>query len=46
MIYRMESARRFPCRVKIGARAVGWIEEEVVQWVSDRMKRDRCTPPQ
>ena len=29
MIYQLEAQRRFPCRVRIGARAVGWVEAEV-----------------
>lgn len=29
MIYQLESDRRFPTRVRIGSRAVGWVESEV-----------------
>lgn len=28
MIYQLESQQRFPHRIKIGARAVGWIEDD------------------
>jgi prophage regulatory protein len=42
MIYQLEAERRFPRRVKISARAVGWVEEEVVAWVAERIKKGRC----
>lgn len=42
MIYQLESARRFPCRVRIGARAVGWVESEVQLWLVDRVERYRA----
>jgi prophage regulatory protein len=35
-IYRMQASRQFPQRVKIGARAVGWIEREVQEWLASR----------
>jgi prophage regulatory protein len=41
MIYRMETEKRFPQRVKIGQRAVGWVEQEVAQWVADRIASRR-----
>lgn len=41
MIYRMEAEKRFPQRVKIGHRAVGWVEQEVAQWVADRIASSR-----
>jgi hypothetical protein len=44
MIYHLESARRFPCRVRIGARAVGWVESEVQMWLADRVERYRAEP--
>lgn len=48
MIYQLESTRRFPCRVRIGARAVGWVESEVQRWLTDRVERYRAqtTSPQ
>jgi prophage regulatory protein len=42
MIYQLESARRFPCRVRIGARAVGWVDSEVQLWLEDRIERFRA----
>lgn len=35
-IYRMEAARQFPQRVKLGLRAVGWMESEVREWLAMR----------
>jgi prophage regulatory protein len=35
-IYRMQASGQFPQRVKIGARAVGWIEREVQDWLANR----------
>ena len=37
MIYQLEAAQRFPRRVKIGERAVGWVEGEVQLWISNRV---------
>jgi hypothetical protein len=39
MIYQLESDRRFPCRVRIGARVVGRVESEVQRWLADRIER-------
>ena len=38
MIYQMEADLRFPKRVKIGTRAVGWIEQEVKAWLIKRIE--------
>jgi prophage regulatory protein len=40
-IYQLQAQKRFPSRVKIGARAVGWVEEDVQQWVAERVARSR-----
>ena len=37
MIYQLEAEKRFPSRIKIGARAVGWLHEEVQQWLAERV---------
>ena len=37
MIDRLESEERFPKRIKITARAVGWPEDEINKWVEDRL---------
>jgi prophage regulatory protein len=41
MIYQLEAERRFPCRIKLGLRAVGWIEGEVQKWLAIRIERSR-----
>ncbi|MFT3906769.1 MAG: AlpA family transcriptional regulator [Steroidobacteraceae bacterium] len=41
MVYQLEASNQFPRRVKIGARAVGWIEEEIQSWLSDRIAQSR-----
>lgn len=33
----LEQEGKFPKRVPIGARAVGWIEAEVQEWLSNQM---------
>lgn len=35
-IYRMEADGLFPKRIKISKRLVGWNEEEIETWISDR----------
>jgi prophage regulatory protein len=40
-IYQLQAQKRFPQRIKIGARAVGWLEEEVLKWVADRVAESR-----
>ena len=41
MIYQLEAERRFPSRVRIGLRAVGWIEWEVQTWLAEQIRRSR-----
>lgn len=36
-IYAMMSSGAFPKPVKLGARAVGWLEAEVGDWLNSRM---------
>jgi prophage regulatory protein len=42
MIYQLEADRRFPHRVRIGSRAVGWVESEVQGWLASRVERHRA----
>jgi prophage regulatory protein len=37
-IYQMEAEGRFPCRVPIGLRAVGWVESEIQDWLRRRIE--------
>lgn len=41
MVYQLEASRQFPRRIKIGARAVGWIEDEVQAWLAGRVTCSR-----
>ena len=41
MIYQLETEERFPRRIKIGVRAVGWVEGEVQEWLAGRIERSR-----
>jgi prophage regulatory protein len=35
-IWRLEKAGKFPSRVQLGPRCVGWKEEEINQWIESR----------
>lgn len=41
MVYELEAAGRFPRRVKIGERAVAWVQAEVQAWNAERVARSR-----
>jgi prophage regulatory protein len=41
MIYQLEADLRFPQRVKIGVRAVGWLDKEVNAWLVRRIALSR-----
>jgi prophage regulatory protein len=40
-IYQLQTENRFPHSIKIGARAVGWLEDEVRTWLADRVAASR-----
>ena len=42
MIYQMQAEGRFPQRIKLGERAVGWLESEVRDWLATRIETSRC----
>jgi prophage regulatory protein len=37
MVYQLEAEDRFPKRVHLSARAVGWVEGEVQGWLAERV---------
>jgi prophage regulatory protein len=41
MIYQLEADLKFPPRVKIGVRAVGWLDKEVNAWLIKRIALSR-----
>jgi len=43
-VARLEAAGRFPKRVKLGQCRVGWIEQEVLDWLQERIQRRENTP--
>ena len=40
-IYRMQAEKRFPQSIKIGVRAVRWLETEVTSWIGARIQLSR-----
>ena len=38
-IARLEKAGHFPKRVPLGPNRVGWIEEEILKWLEERIRR-------
>lgn len=45
MIYRLQAEKRFPQRIKLTERAVGWLEREVQEWLAQRIENSRRKPP-
>ena len=43
-IDRLEKVGQFPKRLRLGARAVGWLETDVVEWIATRA-RGGCPAP-
>ena len=42
-IARLEKAGKFPKRVELGPNRVGWVLDEVLEWLQERLER-RETP--
>ncbi|CAG0957609.1 hypothetical protein ANAEL_00433 [Anaerolineales bacterium] len=40
-IYQKITRNQFPKQVKLGARAVGWIRDEVIDWLNHQIKISR-----
>ena len=40
-IYRKIQENTFPAPISLGARAVGWIESEVQQWIEEQINKSR-----
>ena len=40
-IYRLVSESRFPVPIKIGARAIAFVESEVDEWINQRIAESR-----
>jgi prophage regulatory protein len=40
-VYAFEKEGKFPKRVSLGARSVGWLESEVDHWIETRIQQSR-----
>lgn len=38
-LWRLERAGEFPKRVQIGANRVGWVADEIDQWVAEKIRK-------
>jgi prophage regulatory protein len=36
-IYQLQAEQRFPHSIRIGVRAVGWLEDDIKRWLTDRI---------
>ena len=43
-IYLAVSSAEFPRPVRLGVRAVGWLESEISEWLRERVKQSRKLP--
>ncbi|HCG7093582.1 AlpA family transcriptional regulator [Vibrio parahaemolyticus] len=41
-MYRFIEANQFPAQVKLGGRAVAWVESEVQEWIQQRVIDRYC----
>lgn len=40
-IYAYVKERKFPAPIKLGDRAIGWIDSEIDAWIEERIKASR-----
>lgn len=40
-VYQLQAEHRFPHSIRIGARAVGWLEDDIKKWLADRITDSR-----
>lgn len=43
-VARLEKAGEFPKRVQLGPNRVGWVEDEVMDWLQQRLECRCCAP--
>lgn len=43
-IDRLEKAGKFPIRIQLGPRAVGWHEQEIIEWLESRPRGGAAAP--
>jgi prophage regulatory protein len=40
-IYQLQAEGQFPHSIKIGLRVVGWVEEDIREWIAERIEASR-----
>ena len=40
-IYLRMKNKSFPCQITLGGRAVGWVEEDINQWLAEKIEESR-----
>jgi len=43
-LFKMERAGKFPKRIPLGPKSVGWLESEINAWIADRLKARDAAP--
>lgn len=43
-IDRLEKAGKFPIRIQLGQRSVGWHEQEIIEWLESRPRGSGAAP--
>lgn len=38
-IYKMMAKNKFPCPISLGAKAVGWLEGDINDWIEQRISK-------
>ena len=41
---RLEKAGKFPSRIQLGPRSVGWQEQDIIEWLESRPRGPNTTP--
>jgi prophage regulatory protein len=45
-VYAYIAAKRFPAPIRLGPNSVGWLADDIDQWIADRIRETRPTAPQ
>ena len=40
-IYKLMAAKGFPIQISLGAKAVGWLESDIENWIQDRISQSQ-----
>ena len=44
-LYKRIACGEFPKQIRLGARAVGWLAEDINDWIADQIERSRKSAP-